>query len=74
MTHSVTIAINLVMHRFATVLEALFNEKLIRSVLINGICLFGVGGARRGPHRAPSLTISTSEPISVVLFIGERVA
>ena len=25
------------------------------------MCLFGVGGARRRPHRAPSLTISTSD-------------
>ena len=35
--------------------------KLIQGVLINGMCLFGVGGARRRPHRASSLTISTSD-------------
>lgn len=33
------------------------------------MCLFGVGGAGRRPHQAPILTNSTSEPISVVLFI-----
>ena len=33
----------------------------IQGVLINGMCLFGVGGARRRPHRASSLTISTSD-------------
>ena len=27
----------------------------IRIALINGMCLFGVGGARSRPHRAPSL-------------------
>ena len=35
--------------------------KLIQGVLINGICLFDVGGAGRRPHRAPSLTKSTSD-------------
>ena len=38
-----------------------FIRTLIRSLLINGMCLFGVGGARRRPHRASSLTISTSD-------------
>ena len=33
----------------------------IRSALINGMCLFGVGGARRRPHRASSLMVSTSD-------------
>ena len=33
----------------------------IQGVLINGMCLFGVGGARRRPYRASSLTISTSD-------------
>ena len=33
----------------------------IRSALINGMCLFGAGGARRRPHRAPSLMDSTSD-------------
>ena len=38
-------------------------QKLIRSVLINGMCDFedGIGAARRRPHRTPSLTISTSD-------------
>ena len=47
--------------------------KLIQGVLINRMCLFVVGGAGRRPHRAPSLTKSTREPTSVVLFVGERV-
>ena len=38
-------------------------RKLIRSVLINGMCNFedGIGAARRRPHRTPSLTICTSD-------------
>ncbi len=37
------------------------NERHIASVLNNGKYLFGVGGARRRPHRVPSLTKSTSD-------------
>ena len=33
----------------------------VKSVLIHGICLFGVGGAGRRPHRAPSMMKSTSD-------------
>ena len=38
-------------------------RKLIRSVLINGMCNFedGIGAARRRPHRTPSLTKNTSD-------------
>ena len=47
---------------------------LIQGALINGMCLFGVSSRKATSGGAPNLTISTSEPISVVVFIGERVA
>ena len=38
-------------------------QKLVRNVLIHGMCNFedGIGAARRRPHRTPSLTKCTSD-------------
>ena len=49
---------------------------LIRSVLINGMCLFadGTRAATAARKRAPNLTECTSERASVDFFARERVA
>ena len=49
---------------------------LCQSLLINGICNSedGTSSRKATSGGVPNLTISTSEPISVVVFIGERVA
>ena len=48
-------------------------RKLIRSVLINGLCNFEdeIGAARRRPYRTPSLTTSTSD--CAVLLRSRRI-
>ena len=44
------------------------SEKLIRSALINGMCLFEVRAATAARKRMPSLTYSTSEWTSLDSF------